>query len=304
MALSITSNYAGDVSAAIAHQLITGNEAFDQGLIHITTTKKVMNIRRISSTTAPQAYAATPTSSGTTTFNEKQLSVTKINVYEEFNPFDFDDYWAPPTGHSQLVFKQLAPELQVEMVNEILRRQRNWWGKNIWQADTAGSAPDNLFDGFLKNLNGDGTVIDVSTPVTLTAGNIKTELDRVRALVPAAVWNHPDFKIVWSHKSGQLYGEAEESQTYKGRDFTNAGASMYWNKPIHSLSGMADDKIIAGVFSTTTDGNFWFGVENESDSDMVKVQPLQNNSDLYFIKMTLKVGVQTRWGNEIVAYNA
>lgn len=303
MALSITSNYAGEVADGIIAKLVTGNEVFENGLAYLTTAKKTLNVPKISSDDLVQDYAATPSSSGTLTITEATLSPQKFNIYTEFNPMDFDDFWRPATGDSPLVFKRLAPELQVELVSEVLRNNATWWGRNLWQGDTAGSAPNNKFNGFKKVMNGDATVIDVATPVTLTAANIEGELDRLRAVTPAAVWNHPDFSIVGSHATGQLYGEAQKDQTNKGVDFTMAGVNLYWGKRCYFLSGMPDDVLIAGVMNNTRSSNFWVGVEAVGDGDLVKVEPLQANSDLYFIKMTMKAATQIIWGAETVGYN-
>ena len=79
----------------------------------------------------------------------------------------------------------------------------------------------------------------------------------------------------------------------------------YKGIPVHELVGMPDDTMIGTRFgSTIMDSNIHVGVDWDQNSteDVIKVMPVQNKSELWFVKMLFKVGVQIGWGEELVLY--
>ena len=51
----------------------------------------------------------------------------------------------------------------------------------------------------------------------------------------------------------------------------------------------------------TPESNLWVGM-NSTDDAKLELRPVQNNSELWFIKMLMKVDVQIGWNSETVLY--
>ena len=57
-----------------------------------------------------------------------------------------------------------------------------------------------------------------------------------------------------------------------------------------------------GVFTTGVDSNLWMGVDYVNDENVLQVDKLQNNSELYFFKALLKMDVNIVRPSEITAH--
>lgn len=253
-----------------------------------------------------QPYAATPTDSGTMTYDEKSVVLTAANAMVEFNPMAFADTWQPyqPTG--PLVFAELLPAVQLAIIEELLAEASDELELNIWRGDTAGAAPVNIFDGIFKKAAADAAVVDVSTPVALTAVNIIGELARLYAAIPAAVKFGPrPPKIFMSYADWQHYGDAWKALTYKGGDVVDVAPARYNGLEIVPLPGVPKDKMLAAIAQADRRSDLHLIIPDaETNLTTVQVERKLNYSDLYFMKMTFRAGVVFRWSKQITAYNA
>lgn len=307
MALNITSTYAGEVLDNFLMKVSTGNEAVEGG--HVQVVENIVHkqtLPRIKAEDLFQDRAATPTSSGTITVNERQLQPADLMLYHEFNPRDFEDFWRPfqPTG--PLVFRTLSPETQSAMLEEIIKYARNFMGTAIWQGDTstAPSGTYRYFNGLITRASADADVIDIASPVTLTSGNIQAKVAAVYDAVPAAVRRDPNFKIFMSDKSGELYVDAVHAQANKGNDFTQGAPMTYKGKRVVSLVGMPDDTIFATIGSAGRDSNLYLGIDWDAGNmeNALVIDKVSPASELYFIKALMKADTQIGWGEQCVLY--
>jgi hypothetical protein len=253
-----------------------------------------------------QPYAATPTDSGTITYDEKSVVLAGVNAMVEFNPMSFADTWQPFQQKGPLVFPELPPEVQLAMIEELLAEASDELELNIWRGDTAGSAPVNVFDGIFKKAAADAAVVDVSTPVTLTDANIIGELARLYAVIPAAVKFGPrPPKIFVSYADWQLYGDAYKALTYKGGDVVDVAPKAYNGLEIVPLPGVPKNKMLAAIGMADRRSDLHLIIPDaEANLTTVQVERKLNYSDLYFMKMTFRAGIVFRWSKQITAYNA
>ena len=305
---TITSAYAGEVLDAIKTKLATGNEAVQRGLINVIPEiryKTLIPRMKVDNLIGPRVEQPT-TSYGTAAITEKALQPTDIMLYHEFNPRAFEAFWMPyqPDGH--LVFRELPVEIQQAFLLEIAKFAGTWFGRNIWQGNTGGAnvAPyNNLMNGIITRAAADADVIDIATPVTLTAGNIAAKVGLVYDATPVAVRNSPNYRILLSDTSAELYADAVIAQTNKGNDFTQASPLFYKGKTIERLVGMPDDTIFATHMSADVDSNIHFGVDWDLEAiDTVLIDKVTNAGEKYFVKFLLKGDTQIAFGEECVLY--
>lgn len=312
MAFSITSAYPGEVLEEFKVKLVTGNETFQNNLVKVhDNVRKKVHVPRFQLGTLIQDRVETPvtaTSQGTPTIDEVTIEPLEFMIYMEFNPRVFESYWSFAQPDGELVFRNLPPEIQTVLLSEISKSAGKDMGEMIWISDDTIANPSHLnkFDGLIKLAENDANVVDVATPVTLTAANIKGELDRLRAATDSEVWKHPDFKIVMGYNESQLYQEAIEGQANKGNDFTTVGPLQYWGKPIVPITGFTANTMYATLMSGDMDSNIHMAVDWERDSitDVLQVEKLQANSEKYFVKALMKGAVQHVWGEYITLYKA
>lgn len=301
--LTLTTAYVGEVFEEILLQLSTGAPSLQGGhfAVHNGIRKKKY-LPKLTATNLVQARAVTPSSQGSYTITEAALTPQEAMVYLEINPRDWEDFWGPYQPSGELNFRTLPPNVQIPFLTEVMNEVNEWLEPKIW---TGNGTPPQPY-GIKTRALADATVLDVSTPITLTSGNIVSELERGWALVPEAVKMHPDCKIFVSVASRELYRQAQQNQTSKGVDFTSGGLMTFNGRPIIPLVGFPDDSYIITYANTSQMGsNLHMGCDwNEDSKDVLVVDKLQANSELYFVKMNFKIDFAIKWGAEMVLYGA
>ena len=68
------------------------------------------------------------------------------------------------------------------------------------------------------------------------------------------------------------------------------------------INGITEQTIFLGKFTGDDESCLWMGVDYATDLESVKVEPLQANSELYFLQMRMKVDVNLVRPGEIVLY--
>lgn len=62
--------------------------------------------------------------------------------------------------------------------------------------------------------------------------------------------------------------------------------------------------IVMGNFTSGMDSNLWMGVDYANDAEVLKVDRLQSNSELFFFQMRMKMDVNIVKPAEIVVHTA
>jgi hypothetical protein len=309
MAATVTSGYSGEFLEEIAVQLTTGNPtvANDNIRIHSGINKKI-SITRIKASDIIQAYKATPAAgdSGTLAFDESAALTGEYMLYARFDPETFSDLWRPfqPTG--AFVFQTLPDSVKMAILKEYIRVHSEHLEQIIWNGDTTLAAPNTnrFFDGAFKKAADDANVIDVSSPVVLTAANIVGEILRTYKATPKAVRDHPDFKIFISTDDHELFGDAQAALVNKGINIWEAAPKKFKGKNLVPLPGVPKDKMLSLVASSAITSNFHFAIKFKDDANTVKADVVANDSEEHFVKMAFKAGVLFSFGEEVTAYNA
>lgn len=303
---NITTTYAGDVVEELMRLAVAGNETVDNGHIHIESDiMSKRNVQSLSMSSIIQDDQATPEAAGDFTITNKVLQPDNFLVFVKFNPNEFRDFWDFGQPKGQFVFAELAPEVQVAMMDEVINGQNGvapYMGKAIWQGDkTSGTAPLDKFDGLQVKAAADADVADV-TGTTLSAANIIAEIEKVYQAARVEAREHPDFKIFMPYAAWELYKQAVIALTYKGPAPMASIERMYKEKTVVPLIGMTGNKMIATVANASRQSNIWLGLTAVNDFDTIQVDKLHNYSDEYFFKMKMGADTQIKFGEDAVYY--
>lgn len=309
MAVSITSNFWGDVVDELFAMAVTQNEIVDGG--HIYVSDKIQRKRaipRVKMNQIIQAPAATPTSQGTFTLDERSLDPDDFLVYVEFDPNDFRDMWEPfaPTG--EFNFTKLNPKTQAALLQALLEGENGvnpYMGQAILQGDkTAGVAPYNRFNGIITRALADADVVDVAGYAALTEANIIAKIGDVYSAARVAVRQSNKFKIFMSVNDFEKWGNANKALSNKGPDYSSPPPGKFNGKTLVPLVGMPDNCMFGTIASADRGSNIWMGVRGITDFSAVQVDKLQANSDLWFFKLKMSADTQIKFGQDFVLYHS
>lgn len=308
----ISTNFAGDVVEELMMLAVTENEIVEGGHIYVDEDIQLKrSLPRVRQTNIIQDMAATPTSFGSITTDERQLIPDPFLVYIEFDPNEFRKLWAFAAPRGEFVYTELDPSIQAELLRMLLEGEggvNNYMGSAILQGDkVSGVAPLNKFNGLIYRAVNDADVSAIAAPVALTGGSSGNIADKFQLIYDASripVRNDPDFKYLISVVDFEKWRSFLQAKTYKSIDETQDAPKFYHGKNLVPLVGMPENTIIATTSNPTRKSNIWLGVRGTIDQTTIKVAPVQNNSDLWFFKMKMNADTQIKFGQDLVLYKA
>jgi len=302
--------YAGEAASTFIVKAITGNETVQGGHVYVKDgIKKKFTIPRWDADYEDfvQDRAATPVSKGTMTVDGHVLTPADYMIYTEFNPRDYEAHWFATQLNPTIIDRTLPATVESVVIQEVLKRHDRYLNKALWNSSTALTTIYKYWNGFIKNAqnanSGSDQTAVVSSPIALTAVNIAGELLRGWTLIPNALKYDKNMKIFMSYATYDLYMQYQIAQTYKGRDITMDGVSMFKGREIVKINDLPDNFYFIAKGMPTPESNLWVGM-NSTDDAKLELQRVQNNSELWFIKMLMKVDVQIGWNSETVLYLA
>lgn len=325
-ALTVTdTTYAGEFYDAFLTKIITRFETFDKGLVKIHTgIKKELTIPILTGNSFIQAAQDPPVFGGNMDVAGRKLITKEVMGYSEANPAKFEDHWLAVQMNPALLDRALPLTFESAVVDYHQKITSNWLERIFWQGSYDGAAittalasglgpgDSNLifFDGIVKLTKAGlaaGNKIVAPTAVVLTAGNIKSKFDDLKALIMAhadgpEAYKDPNFVFVVNYKTGNLYGEAVKAQTNKGDDFTGPGLRQYDGKRIVEVFGQHDDTIWAGVATTDDQSMLRLGVNEADEETKFQVAKLQANSNKIFVKMLAKMCTNIALTDQVFLY--
>lgn len=259
-------------------------------------------------------------------------------IYVEFNPRDFEEYYRPFQPKGNLVFRELDPKVQSTMIRLIMERKMEYINHAIWCSATAtekakisssdGSVAAGTTEiggedaaGAMKYFNGAiarmlanaaapatsedakcGQVNVAGTGVMADGEAVEKELFAMWHATEPKIRKKAGLVILMDYKSWDAYNLYMSSKVYKNNDNRNENEHRFQGKRIIPMVALPDDTIIMGCFTKGVDSNLWMGVDYANDEEVLQIDKLQNNSELYFFKMLLKMDVNIVRPSEITAH--
>lgn len=333
-------NYTGEVLDHLLTLTAQENETYKEGLIHIKAgIQKKYAIPMVTLGKIIQDRKPIPDSSkGSYNHAERYLEPNDFMVYLRFNPRDYEKYYKPFQPHGPLVFRQLDPKVQATMAQLLLEKKNEYINHSIWCSATpddaakVSSSDDKVtagnteigsedeagemkyFNGaimrMLLNAAAAPATEDAKTGQIKVAGTgsfadgeaVEKELYAMWRATPPKIRKKAELKILMDYKTWDAYDQYLSNKTYKYSDNRSENEHRFHGKRIIPMTALPDDTIIIGVFTTGEDSNLWMGVDYANDEEVLQVDKLQNDSELYFFKMLLKMDVNIVRPSEITVH--
>jgi hypothetical protein len=303
--------YAGEAASQFIVKAITANTMVQDGHIYVRDgIKYKFTIPRWDAvyTDLIQERQATPIAQGNMTVSGQALTLEDYMIYTEFNPRDFEQHWFATQLNPTLVDRTLPASVESTVIQQVLKRHDRFLNEIIWKGDKTTSSYLKYFNGLKKKASDSGDTLTVSSPTNFSTSNIAGEFERGYAKIPFALRYDPEMKFFVSYKTFDLwrqyqYGAAGSSVSnfYKGIDVTQMGVAMFAGLPIVKVPDFPDDYYMIAKGNSTPGSNLWLGM-NSVDDPKIYMNRVQNNSELWFVKMLMKVDVQIGWNAETVTY--
>lgn len=323
-ALSILdTSWSGPAASYMYTRAVVGADTIDKGAIYVIDgIRKSKTIPRIEVSNFIQKRAATPITQGTVTVDGAVLTPRDMMLYYEFNPRDYEQHFYAEMLSDKLIDRPLPLTAENFMVMQTMKRLNEFFENAIWRSrivfdptgtattpaskgQAAGDSAYYYFDGLLtKALNTAGT-ISVGSPVALTQANVRTQFQAALNLVPNALlfrYGAGGLKFLVGYKTQKLYEQALREDSFKNQDTTQKGINMYSGYDVVPCAGIPDDTFFLCIAKPDTDSNLWLGMNSQADDDSLKLQQLQANSELWFVKGLFKMDTQIGFTDQLVIY--
>lgn len=334
------SNYTGEVLEHLLTLTSQANETYEEGLICVKSgIQKKLALPSIQLSKIVQDHKATPDSSvGEYKFAERYLEPNDFMIYIEFNPRHFETYYKPFQPDGNLVFRKLDPGIQAKMIELLFKNKAEYINHAIWcSALPADAAKVSSADGkvaagkteiggedqygsmkyfsgalvrMLKNYVAADTDEDakcgkinlVGTGSFADGAAVETELYNMWEKTLPKIRRKKNLSILMDYESWDKYNKYLAAKDNKYSDNTEENRRRFQGKRIIPMVALPKDTIIMGIFTGDEDSNLWMGVDYTDDEQVLQVDKLQNNSELYFFKMLVKMDINIVRPSEITAH--
>lgn len=337
----LQNGYNGEVLEDLLTYTAQGNDTYKEGLIHIKSgiqykyTLPAIKLGEIIQDNNPVPTSALG-GKGPQGENEYQLTARYLvpedfMVYVEFNPRDYEKYWKFAQPEGNLVFRELDPKIQATMLRLLIEKKNEYIGNAIWTSCKGGSAASGIttpagatvigggkekyFDGFIKRVLDNAAATDVETIAggqVIISGNtlLNTGQEVEDAMYvmwkkcPKTIRKKSELVFLCSWDIWDQYDQYISNKTVKYAENGDLNRYRFKGKRIIPLVGVPEHTIVLGQFSNSMDSNLWLGVDYANDTEVLKIDRLQSNSELFFFQMRMKMDVNIVRPAEIVVHTA
>lgn len=300
--------YAGEAAGQFIVRAITGNETVQGGHVYVKDgIKKKFTIPRWDADYEDliQDRMATPISKGEQVISSRTLTPADYMIYMEFNPRDFEDHWYAQQLNPTLIDRTLPASVESVVIQQVLKRHDRYVNKIIWGGDTTTTGIYKYFDGFVKKATDDTNTVDLNGGAVLTStlgSNILAEIVKIYDLIPAALKYDPSMKLFLSYDLYDAYAKALIAQTNKNADYESMQLNIkYRGLPVVRIADFPAYKMMFAKGTSGMDSNLWVGMNSVEDAKL-EMNKVQNNSELFYVKMLCKLDVQFGYTQEVVNY--
>ncbi len=270
---NITTTYAGEAAGQYISAALLSASTIENG--GITVRPNVMQkevIQRIDVDAIVKDATCDFTPTSTVDLTERILTVEEAQVNLQLCKKDFVTTWevAQMGANSGDVPSSLADYMIGHIGSKVAQKIE----QNIWSGVAANQGE---FDGLAVQLAADAALPAAQeiTAIAITAANVATEMAKVVAVIPSAVYGKEDLKLYVSKNVYKAYIEhlagyaaaGVGANGYENRGSNQRLVDLFFNGiPVFVAEGLTDDKMVAAQTS-----NLFFGTSLLSAMQEVKL---------------------------------
>lgn len=292
-------NYNGEVLERLFTLAVLGCQIVDKGLLCVipNVTKK-LSIPRLKTGKMLQKVKEMPDdkdSKGGYNYSEHVLVPEEFMAFTTFNPNTLRNIWRPWQPKGDLVFTELPPNVQNELLDALSKQVKFELGLHYINGEF-GDDDDHLFNGILYRMEHDGDVKRISTTETSMIG----KLYAVKAAIPETIKENPALRYIMSMEDWEKYDQELTNREHKNSDETALNQKSFKGVKIETLAGWPTGLIVATLCAPDETGNLFAGVNLSEDEDVIQIDKLTNAGERYFFKMKMQADTNIAFGEEVV----
>jgi len=268
--------------------------------------KSAATINRLSTTLNAQAGACGWSATGSTTLDQRTITVCDIKINESICLNDLEAYYTqvmmnPGSYNTDIPFEQLFAENKKDAIMALVEDL-------IWKGDTNGSGNLALCDGFVVLFDAGITASSslygtFSGSTAITAAEVIAKFDEAVGKIPENIINNDDLILFCSYADFRTYAKAlRDANLFHYTGAENQGGDFMMMVPgtnvkvvaVRGLNGL-------GRFAIASASNMYVGTDLLSDAEDFKIFYSQDNDEVRFLAKW-KIGVQVAWLDEVVWY--
>lgn len=303
---SITTTYAGEhKNQIISAALLAGNTLAQDAITFKPNIVGKEVVRRLETDGLIRGASCDFSDTSTVTSTERIIEPKEFQVNLELCKTDwFNDWNGYQMGAS--AFRNMPSSIQDYIVQYVAAKVAEANENSIW----SGTDGANDYDGFTTLLAADADLPSANevTGTTVTSANVITEIGKVYAAIPKAVFGSPDLCLYVSQDVYKNYAIALGGFASGGQGAAGIGAAglnqsfqglQYAGLRIFVANGLPANTMVAAEKS-----NLWFGTSIASDWNEVRLLDMADLDGSKNVRVIMRflAGVQYGVVEDIVTY--
>lgn len=241
------------------------------------------------------------TSSGSTTYTQRDITVCNYKVNEALCPADLNDYWlgqllTPGSYNETVPFEQQIAELKVAQISQYIENL-------MWQASSATTCFSGFKELFAQAGSGTSTVtggIVVTGQSALASATALAQVDNLVEQIPDDVVDRTDWVVFMSHANYRKYLINYRTANYYHFNPENSYQDFKTFHPatnilVHPVGGLNGSNLLV----LAPAGYLVMGVDLMSDSETLKMF-YSEDFDEVRLRSNFKIGVQVAWPQFVI----
>jgi hypothetical protein len=298
--LSSLSTYTDEVGGELMRKAILEGETAK--IIKVQPgVKGSQAINLLDSTLVVQDGACGWSSSGQTTYTQRDITVCQYKVNEALCPQDLNDYWlgqllTPGSYNETVPFEEQISILKTQQISQYIENQ-------IWGASSASTCfsgfKELLASGATATVGKSGNVIVTGT-TAISSTNALAQVDLLVEAIPDDVVNRTDWVVFMSHANYRKYLINYRTANYYHFNPEDSYQNFKTFHPatnilVHPVGGLNNSNLLV----LAPAGYMVLGVDLMSDSETLKMF-YSVDFDEVRLRSNFKVGVQIAWPQYII----
>lgn len=297
--LDITTNYVGEVAGDYIGKMIQEANTISENLV--TVLPNIVSptfVRKIETEEGFVNYSCGFDPTGGITLSEKELTPKKIKWQSSLCKEDFRQLWTSAqmgfSAHNDNLPQTEQAAILLEMAKVVARKV----DVDIWEGVLATTGQ---IGGLIPALLADAEVIDVATPVAITAANVQAEVGKFIDAVPDAVLGSDGLVLGVSTNVIRALRRSYGTQARANGTFLKPSEFDFEGYILTEIKGLNANTMVA-----YNKNQVFFGTGLLADHNEIKIKDMDETDLSGTIRMSIVLtgGVQYAWGGEIVLYRA
>jgi hypothetical protein len=258
-------------------------------------------INLLDSTLVVQDGSCGWSSSGQTTYTQRDITVCQYKVNEALCPQDLNDYWlgqllTPGSYNETVPFEEQISILKTQQISQYIENQ-------IWQASSATTCFSGFKELFAQQGSGTTTVtggIVVTGQSAITSTTALAQVDALVEVIPDDIVNRTDLVVFMSHANYRKYLINYRTANYFHFNPEDSYQNFKTFHPatnilVHPVGGLNGSNLLV----LAPAGYLVLGVDLMSDSETLKMF-YSVDFDEVRLRSNFKVGVQIAWPQYVI----